>query len=57
MKTRIVVDSSADLRPGIAERVSVVPLTISFEQEVLLQERGGLQGMVTSPVMSESLGQ
>lgn len=31
--------------------------SISFEQVVLLPERGGLEGMVTSPVMSESLGQ
>ena len=31
--------------------------SISFEQVVLLQERGRLQGMVTSSVMSESLGQ
>ena len=31
--------------------------SISFEQVVLLQERLGVQGMITSPVMSQSLGQ
>ncbi len=36
MKTRIIVDSTADLMPEYKERVSVVPLTVSFgEQEYI----------------------
>lgn len=34
MKVRIVIDSSTDLRPEIVGRVSVVPLTISFGENV-----------------------
>lgn len=30
---RIIVDSTADLRPGIRNRVDVVPLTIHFGKE------------------------
>ena len=30
MKTRIIVDSTADLLPAIQERVTVVPLTVHF---------------------------
>ena len=33
MKTRIIVDSTADLLPGIKQRVHVVPLTVHFGQE------------------------
>ena len=33
MKTRIIVDSTADLLPKIRERVSVVPLTVHFGDE------------------------
>ena len=33
MKTRIIVDSTADLMPEIKERVSVVPLTVLFGEE------------------------
>lgn len=33
MKVRIVVDSTADLRPEIKQRLSVVPLTILFGEE------------------------
>ena len=33
MKTRIIVDSTADLMPEIKERVHVVPLTVHFGQE------------------------
>ena len=33
MKTRIIVDSTADLMPEIRERVHVVPLTVHFGQE------------------------
>ncbi len=33
MRTRIIVDSTADLMPNIKERVQVVPLTIHFENE------------------------
>lgn len=33
MKTRIIVDSTSDLLPGIKERVHVVPLTVHFGAE------------------------
>lgn len=33
MKTRIIVDSTADLVPEIKNRVHVVPLTVHFGDE------------------------
>jgi len=36
MRVRIVIDSSTDLRPEIVDRVSVVPLTISFGEDVFV---------------------
>ena len=33
MKTRIIVDSTADLTPEVKERVHVVPLTVRFDTE------------------------
>lgn len=33
MKTRIIVDSTADLIPEIKERVHIVPLTLRFGEE------------------------
>ena len=33
MKTRIIVDSTADLVPECKSRVSIVPLTVHFGQE------------------------
>ena len=33
MKTRIIVDSTADLVPEMKERVYVVPLTVHFGEE------------------------
>ena len=33
MKTRIIVDSTADLLPSVKERVYVVPLTVNFGEE------------------------
>ena len=33
MKTRIIVDSTADLTPEYAERVQIVPLTVHFGDE------------------------
>ena len=33
MKTRIIVESTSDLLPGIKERVHVVPLTVRFGEE------------------------
>ena len=36
MNVRIVIDSSTDLQPEIAGRVSVVPLTISFGEDVFI---------------------
>ena len=33
MKTRIIVDSTADLMPEIKERVHIVPLTLRFGEE------------------------
>ena len=34
MKTRIIVDSTADLLPAMKEQVHVVPLTVRFGQEL-----------------------
>ena len=36
MKTRIIVDSTADLYPGLKNRVGVVPLTVHFGEEEYL---------------------
>jgi DegV family protein with EDD domain len=36
MKTRIIVDSTADLVPEIAERVHIVPLTVLFGNEAFI---------------------
>lgn len=36
MKVRIVVDSAADIKDSIRERVSIVPLTVTFGQEEYL---------------------
>lgn len=33
MKTRIIVDSTADLMPDIKKRVHIVPLTLRFGEE------------------------
>lgn len=33
MKTRIIVDSTADLAPEIKERVHIVPLTVHFGEK------------------------
>ncbi len=33
MKTRIIVDSTADLMPGFQDRVDIVPLTVHFGEE------------------------
>ncbi len=33
MKTRIIVDSTADLMPEYKERASVIPLTVNFGAE------------------------
>ena len=33
MKVRIVIDSTADIRPELRERFAVVPLTIHFGDE------------------------
>ena len=33
MKTRIIVDSTADLMPDFKSRVTVVPLTVKFGEE------------------------
>ena len=36
MKTRIIVDSTADMRPEVAEKVGIVPLTVHFgDQEYI----------------------
>lgn len=36
MKTRIIVDSTADLYPGLKNRIGVVPLTVHFGEEEYL---------------------
>ena len=36
MRTRIIVDSTADLMPEILDRVHVVPLTVHFGEEELV---------------------
>ena len=36
MRTRIIVDSTADLMPEYLERVHVVPLTVHFDEEELI---------------------
>ena len=33
MKTRIIIDSTADLTPEYENRVHIVPLTVSFGNE------------------------
>ena len=56
MKTRIIVDSTADLAPEIKERVYTVPLTVHFGQEeyidgVTIDHRTFYEKLVESDVM------
>ena len=56
MKTRIIVDSTADLVPEIKARVSTVPLTVHFGQEeyidgVTIDHRTFYEKLVESDVM------
>ena len=36
MKTRIIIDSSADLKPSVREKCTVIPLTLRFGEEEFL---------------------
>ena len=38
MKTRIIVDSTADLMPELKKRVHTVPLTVHFGDEEFLRK-------------------
>ena len=56
MKTRIIVDSTADLVPEIKARVYTVPLTVHFGQEeyidgVTIDHRTFYEKLVESDVM------
>lgn len=56
MKTRIIVDSTADLTPEYAERVSVVPLTVHFGDEefidgVNITKKGFYEKLIESDVL------
>lgn len=56
MKTRIIVDSTADLTPKYAERVSVVPLTVHFGDEefidgVNITKKGFYEKLIESDVL------
>ena len=56
MKTRIIVDSTADLVPEIKARVSTVPLTVHFGQEeyidgVTIDNRTFYEKLVESDVL------
>lgn len=56
MKTRIIVDSTADLLPEIKERVHTVPMTLNFSNEefidgVTIDKKTFYQKLVESDVM------
>ncbi len=56
MKTRIIVDSTADITPEVAQRVSVVPLTVHFGDEeyvdgVTITHKQFYEKLVESDVM------
>ena len=56
LKTRIIVDSTADLAPEIKERVYTVPLTVHFGQEeyidgVTIDHRTFYEKLVESDVL------
>ena len=56
MKTRIIVDSTADMVPEVAERVHVVPLTLRFGEEeyvdgVTIDHRTFYEKLVESDVL------
>ena len=56
MKTRIIVDSTADLVPEIKARVSTVPLTVHFGQEeyidgVTIDNRTFYEKLIESDVL------
>lgn len=59
MKTRIIVDSTADLMPEIKERVHVVPLTIHFEDEefvdgVTIDHKAFYEKLIESDVLPKT---
>jgi DegV family protein with EDD domain len=56
MRTRIIVDSTADLMPEILDRVHVVPLTVHFGEEelvdgVTIDKKTFYEGLVESDVL------
>ena len=56
MKTRIIVDSTADLMPEYKERVSVVPLTVLFDEQeyidgVTIDHKAFYEKLVESDVL------
>lgn len=56
MKLRIILDSTANLRPGLEERFAVLPLTLRFGEEeyldgVTMDARGFYEKLVESDVM------
>lgn len=56
MKTRIIVDSTADLTPQYAERVHIVPLTVHFGDEEFIDglnitKKGFYEKLIESDVM------
>jgi len=56
MKVRIIVDSTADLAPGLKEKFTVLPLTVHFGEEeyldgVTIDHRGFYEKLIESDVM------
>jgi len=56
MKTRIIVDSTADMRTGLRERLRVVPLTVHFGEEeyvdgVSITHRAFYEKLIESDVL------
>lgn len=56
MSTKIIVDSTADLAPGIRDRFAVVPLTVTFGDEeyvdgVTIDRQGFYEKLETSAVL------
>lgn len=56
MKTRIIVDSTSDLMPQIKERVTVIPLTVRFDEEefidgVTIDHKGFYEKLIESDVL------
>ena len=48
MKTRIIIDSTADMTPEIKSRVYTVPLTVHFGREEYIDGEGASFGITFS---------